>query len=91
MLSWDLGRVFSAAVLSRCLVLALALASDWAVDDYDTSARWDVPNTGPSCEMSDGDDKIVQARGGARVRQSQDLTRGPPAEGPARARLLPRR
>lgn len=90
MYSWDVGKVFVAAVVSRGLVLALALASDWAVEDYDTSARWDVPNTGPSCEMSDGDDKIVQARGQGRRQLRQDLTRAPPAEGPARARLLPR-
>ena len=69
MMTWDLYRVFVAAVASRALVLALALASDWAVDDYDTSARWDVPNTGATCHMSDGDDKVVQARLGAAVRR----------------------
>ena len=62
MMTWDLYRVFVAAVVSRALVLALGLASDWAVADYDTSARWDVPNTSSSCVMSDGDEKVVQAR-----------------------------
>jgi hypothetical protein len=61
----DLWRVFLAACASRTLVLALALASDWAVDDYDTSARYDVPNTSAGCAMSDGDDKLVQARSAA--------------------------
>ena len=62
MMTWDLYRVFVAAVVSRALVLALGLASDWAVADYDTSARWDVPNTSAACVMSDGDEKVVQAR-----------------------------
>ena len=77
MMSADLFRVFVAAVVSRALVLALGLASDWAVADYDTSARWDVPNTSSSCVMSDGDEKVVQARRGGRSgskRRQQALT-----------------
>ena len=58
----DLWRVFGAALASRALVLSLGLASDWAVSDYDTSARYDVPNTSAGCAMSDGDDIVVQAR-----------------------------
>ena len=79
MMTWDLYRVFVAAVVSRALVLALGLASDWAVTDYDTSARWDVPNTSSSCVMSDGDEKVVQARRrrarGAAAGSRRSLTR----------------
>ena len=67
MVSADLWRVFTAAVVSRALVLGLALASDWAVEDYDTSARYDLPNTSAGCAMSDGDEKLVQARSRSRA------------------------
>ena len=90
MMSWDLYRVFVAAVVSRALVLALGLASDWAVEDYDTSARWDVPNTSSACVMSDGDDKVVQARLGRAPSRQRALTRAPPAERPAGQGVLPR-
>ena len=63
----DLWRVFGAALASRALVLCLGLASDWAVADYDTSARYDVPNTSAGCAMSDGDDIVLQARAGCVV------------------------
>jgi len=53
-------RVLQVAVASRVLVLLLALLSDAAVQDYDTSARYDVPNTSTRCELSDGDEKTPQ-------------------------------
>ena len=92
-MSADLFRVFVAAVVSRALVLALGLASDWAVADYDTSARWDVPNTSSSCVMSDGDEKVVQARRRRARRGGQAAgahARASPAERPAGQGVLPR-
>ncbi len=56
-------RVLQVAVASRAAVLLLALLADAAVQDYDSSARYDVPNTSTRCELSDGDEKQPQARG----------------------------
>lgn len=55
-------RVFKTAVASRVLVAALALASSAVLDHYDSSSRYDVPNTALRCELSDGDEKFPQAR-----------------------------
>ena len=55
-------RVLYAALASRLLVLLLALLSDAQLADYDTSGRYDVPNTSTRCELSDGDEKFPQAR-----------------------------
>jgi len=56
-------RVLYAALLSRLLVLLLAVLADLHVTDYDTSGRYDVPNTSTRCQLSDGDEKTPQARG----------------------------
>jgi hypothetical protein len=58
-------RVLYAALASRLLVLLLALVADSRLADYDTSWRYDVPNTSTRCELSDGDEKFPQARTGA--------------------------
>jgi len=55
-------RVLHAALASRLLVLTLALVSNAWLDDYDSSARYDVPDTAARCELSDGDEKFPQAR-----------------------------
>jgi hypothetical protein len=64
----DVWVVFFAALASRAAVVTLALAADAFVDDYDTSARYDLPNTSSGCKLSDGDDKVLQARSLAPLR-----------------------
>ena len=55
-------RVLRAALLSRAAVLSLAFLADALLADYDSSSRYDVPDTSTRCELTDGDEKFPQAR-----------------------------
>jgi hypothetical protein len=90
-------RVLYAALLSRLLVLLVAVLADLHVTDYDTSGRYDVPNTSTRCQLSDGDEKTPQARGrsstvllSAVSAEQPPHLRVAPSERPAAALLLPR-
>ena len=63
-------RVLRAALLSRAAVLSLAFLADALLADYDSSSRYDVPDTSTRCELTDGDEKFPQARPGRVLRSA---------------------